>query len=400
MISAWQWVIVAAGALGVAWWLVNLVCVLLVIRRVPALERVDPKSPETWPKLSIIIPARDEARDVEEATRSRLDEGYPNLEVVLVDDRSQDGTGEIMDRIAADDPRVRVIHINEAPDDWLGKVNALQRGLEVATGDWLLFSDADVYHKPDTMRKAVALCEERGYDHLAAIPHFWSSTFMLDCAIATFMRIVCLAARMWSVENPDSSAAVGCGAFNLVRRSAFERTPGFEHLRLTVVDDVALGQMMKQSGASCAAVSACEHVGLYFYRSLPEAMRGVEKSSLVAFRYSYTLLTLGSLTHLWLELSPIAMFAYGCLAAPSNVRTAALIMGVATVSLAVVTSALCASWARVRPLPAVLFPIGVVLGVGAIARGAALAMWRRGHHWRGVIYDTRQLRENDRLRFP
>lgn len=400
--SVWLWILVGAASLGVAWWVLNLVLIARVFRRVPFLDKIDATPPETWPKLSIVIPACNEARDIEAATRSRLDEGYPNLEVVLVNDRSTDATGEIMDRIAADDPRVRVLHIDELPDGWLGKVHALQRGYEIASGQWLLFSDADVHHKPGAMRKAIAYCEQRGVDHLGAIPHFWSTTFSLDCAIAVFMRLICIMARPWAVEDPRSTAAIGVGAFNLVRRTAFEQTGGFEELRLTVVDDVALGQMMKNSGARCAVVNACRHVGLYFYRSLAEAARGTEKSVMVTFNFSYVRLVAVTALLWWVEVSPVVVLLAACWTGAlfSGPGAALWIVGGVGLGLALLSSLLAARWARVRLVPAIFFPLGVTLAVGAVARAAILAALRGGHQWRGVVYSTKELQKGNRLKFP
>src|SRR5512132_1157176 len=109
------------------WLLLSVVCLAYwaaqalgtwLLWRVPQLSGVAPGSLDRWPKLSLVIPARDEAEEIEAAVRSRLQEGYPDLEVILVDDRSTDGTSEIVDRLAASDPRVRAIHVRELPAGW------------------------------------------------------------------------------------------------------------------------------------------------------------------------------------------------------------------------------------------------------------------------------------------
>lgn len=441
-----QWILVGLVALGVLYWLLNALLVLRTIRRVPVLERLRPREPQRWPKLSVIIPACNEADIIEAATRSRLSDGYPNLEVLLIDDRSDDATGEIIDRLAATDDRVRALHITELPDGWLGKVHALQRGVEATTGEWLLFTDADVHVEPGTLRRTVAYCVERELDFLAAIPQFWPATFLLGCVLASFIRIICLSLRLWAVEDPKSTASVGVGAFNLVRRAALERTAGFEEIRMTVGDDVALGQMLKRCGRKCAAVNARRYVGLYFYRSLAEAARATEKSVLVAFQFSYLRLVATSLVMLWCELSPIVAllaFAGGLSGSPDTefatspdaglagqalsavgglgdeafappisghagpalgmlgVEGLALAgLGVTGMLLALFSTLAINRWARMPLLPAAFFPLGVLLNTVIVARAAVLAAWRGGHMWRGVLYPNDVLRAGNRLRFP
>jgi cellulose synthase/poly-beta-1,6-N-acetylglucosamine synthase-like glycosyltransferase len=405
--TAVLWVFVGLVALGVLYWLVNALLVLRIVLRVPILERLQPPEPERWPKLSVIIPARNEAERIEAATRSRLCAGYPNLEVVLVNDRSEDGTGAVVDRLAAADERVRAVHITELSDGWIGKVHAMHRGVQMATGDWLLFSDADVHTERGTLSRALAYCVGRGLDHLAIIPEFWPTTFLLDCALATFVRLICLSARVWAIEDARSTASIGVGAFNLVRRSAFERTGGFEALRLTVVDDVALGQMMKRSGAKCAVLNGRRRVGLQFYRTVGEAARATEKSVLVAFRFSYLRLVAVLLTTLWLELSPILALALLCVSAIEELggpSGAALIvlggLAAAGLILALFSSLLINRWAGMRLLPAACFPVGVTLNFFLVARAAILAAWRGGHMWRGTLYPNEVLRAGSDFRFP
>ena len=240
----WSYVV-----LGLAYWLYSLVAVIRVVRTVPRLASLTPRDDGRWPRVSHIVPACNEADQLGTAVRSRLEEGYPDAEFLLVNDRSTDDTGVLCDRFAATDARVRVLHIDDLPPHWLGKVHALHRGTRLATGDWLLFSDADVHLRPGTLRRAITYCEQHGLDHLAVFPDIWRGTRMLDITLAMFLRLSCLAIRPRALADPRSRAAIGCGAFNLVRRSAFARTPGFEGLRLDVVDDVALGQMLKQHGA-------------------------------------------------------------------------------------------------------------------------------------------------------
>ncbi|MEW6251458.1 MAG: glycosyltransferase, partial [Planctomycetota bacterium] len=299
------WALGAYVTVGAAYWCLSLLLAIRVVRNVRLLRDLEPPAPARWPRVAHICPARDEAAAIEAAVRSRLADDYPELEIVLIDDRSTDATGEIVDRLAAADPRVRALHIRELPDGWVGKPYALQRGIELATGEWLLLSDADVHVAPGALRKAVAHALARELDHVAILPELWSASFVLDVLLAAFARLLAITTRMWAVADPRSRAAVGVGAFNLVRRSAYERTEGFEWLRLEIVDDMTLAQMLKRAGARPAVLNGRGLVGLTWYRSLGEAARGAEKSTFSALgRFSFAGLVARSLVLMLVEIGP------------------------------------------------------------------------------------------------
>jgi Glycosyl transferase family 2 len=364
------------------------------LRWVPQLAELNPVPPARWPALSLVIPACNEADTLESALRSRLREDYPGLELVVIDDRSTDGTGDIVERVAAEDARVRPLHVHALPEGWLGKVHALHVGAEAARGEWLLFTDADVHLEPGTLRTAVAYCEARGLDHLGVFPEVWSRSFLLDVALGTFGRLVAMAARPHAVEDPRSKAAFGVGAFNLVRRSALARSPGLPWLKLELLDDAALGQMLKRSGARCAMALGRGRVGLDFYPSFAELVRGTEKNGFAgAGRFSQARLLLFCTTLLLLELAPFAaLLAFGH---PALQRVGALVT-----ALALGTSAVGSRWMARPVLPAMLLPVGTLLFVGCLLRSGYLAHRRGGIAWRGTLYPTAQLRAGARYDFP
>lgn len=334
------------------------------------------------------MPACNEGDTIEAATKAKLESDYPNLEVVLVDDRSTDATSSIMDRLAADDPRVRVVHVRELPSGWLGKVHALERGVEVATGEWLLFSDADVHISKTLLRRAVSEAEARGLDFVGMMPRLWSSGFFVDALLSSIMRLLVAGARLWKAVDPRSRAAFGNGVFNLARRSVFDRTPGYEWLRLEVVDDQAFGEMMKDAGARFGMFVAREDLGLHFYTSLGEAMRGLEKNGYVLLGQlrAHRLVLFATLL-LYLEVGPLA-----ALALPEARVAGACVL--------VTTALVQASLARAggRPLPPALVPaLGPLLFVAFAVRSAVLVHLRGGISWRGTFYRLSDLRRGQRL---
>ncbi len=364
------------------------------IRAVPLLGDLAPPDPPRWPKVSLIVPACNEIDTLERAVNSRLADDYPDLEVVLVDDRSTDGTGPLIDAIARRDPRVVPVHLTELPDGWLGKLNALHVGAARASGEFMLFSDADVEFAPGTLRRTVALCEQRAIDHLAAFPRFQGGGVLLDAAIDAFGATFITGVDLASIENPRSRAAIGGGVFALVRRVAFDRTAGFEWLRLEVADDVALGQMLKDAGARQAVVNARDFVSLRWYGSLGAMARGLEKNFFAILgRYRMSLLVALCALMTFFLVGPVVGLAW----APQP-----WVRAVCATSLGagLCTQMVLNRWLGRSVLRGVLSPVGALVLIVMALRGGVLAVRRGGVVWRGTLYPTAVLRAGMRLRFP
>ena len=348
---------------------------------------------EAYPRISVVAPARDEADTIAAAVDTRLKDDYPDLEIVLVDDRSSDGTSEIVDKIAASDPRVKAVHIREIPEGWIGKQNAMQRGAETAKGDWLLFSDADIYFRPGALRRAIAFCQEGNRDHLAVAPQCYPAGFLIDAGVAMILRMISFSGRLWAVPDERSDAAIGSGAFNLVRRSAFEKAGGFEWLKLEVADDVALGRRLKQTGARSAVAQGRGWVGVHFYTDIGTMIRACERAGYTTFaNFKVWRAVLSSLAFLALEMAPF--FALLPLGIPYLFYAGLLMLLFALASLALISW-----WCRHPLLPTLLWPVGTLTTAILLIRAAIVGKRRGGIYWRGTFYPTKLLKEGRRLDF-
>jgi len=384
------WLILAV--IGLAYALASTWGTALVVRGVPVLLRDRSPPPGRWPRVSLIVPARNEVETLGPAMRSRLAEGYPALEVVLVDDRSTDGTGALVDAIAAEDSRVGALHLDSLPPGWLGKLHAMSEGLRRATGEWILFSDADVHLAPGTIARAVSLAEAQRLDHLSLLPQLDPATWLVDAALASFTRTGLVLGRVWLVSDPRSKVGGSVGAFGLVRRDALERSPGIEHLRLEVADDLALGQMLKSSGSRSALANGRELVRIHWYRSLAELTRGTEKGAAVFdHRLLPALCWTGALGAL--ELGPFLAAAF----APSPI---AHWMGLGGAALLLGSTLWMCRFAGQRTLPALLSPLGVVVNGVLLLRAAVVGKIRGGVQWRSTLYSPQELRPGRRVRAP
>jgi glycosyltransferase involved in cell wall biosynthesis len=372
--------------LGALYWSTMALLLLRVVRSVPSVHGLRAPRPRRWPRLSLIMPARDEEHTLEPALRSKLGNTYPELELVLVDDRSTDTTGAVAEAFARTEPRLQVVHVRHLPEGWLGKVHAMQRGLEHASGEWILFSDADVHLAPGVLERVIAHAEHEGLDHVCVLPSVTSSGFALQATVSTFFRLICTGARLWAVPDPRSSAAVGIGAFNLVRRSALERTPGLEWLKMEIGDDVALGVMLKRSGARQSVLNGRSEVSLEFYPSLRVLTRALEKNGASV---PFPVLLGGNLLLVVLECGLLAGLFSGH---PPLVLLAA---GTWVVGSAV-TVGLC-GWLGFSRRSALLPFLGVLPLAWATIRSGVLALVRGGVLWRGTFYPTSLVRAGMRV---
>ena len=313
-----------------------------------------------------------------------------------MDDRSTDATGTIADHLTRDDPRTKAVHITELPDGWLGKVNAMREGLARATGELVLFTDADVHFAPDALRKAVAYLEAHELDYLTALPLVLPTTLVLDSVIGLTLRHVLSAVRPWSLGKEKSRAFFGVGAFNLVRRSALDRTAGLEWLRYDTADDAALGLLMKRSGARCAIVGATDEIRLYWHRSLADAARGAEKGFVSVGAGSFPATVLVGLVMLAVEWAPALALVPLAFPATRPIGWAGV-----PIFLAFATTAILLSrTARWRLAPLLLTPFFAPVAA-ALAWRAGYLGWRRGGAvWRGRLYRTEDLRRGARVRLP
>jgi len=379
--------VVLAGLCAV--WALEAALVFRNLGRLEDLARLHPAAPAAWPRVSVVMPARDEAAGIARSLASRLADGYPDLEVVVVDDRSADETPLIITEFAARDPRVRPVRVDETPPGWLGKVHALDVGVRAATGGWYLFSDADVEVAPGTLCRAVALCEARGLDLLALAPAFRSRSGLVDAAWAILLRVMATILSPKAVRDPDSKAAMGSGGFALVRRGAFESTPGFEHLRLETADDVGLGVMVKQAGGRCDFVNGRGAAAVSIYDDLPGFFRGVEKNGASLAGTPFLAVAAAFALFGCVEYAPLAAVAVGLWAGPAWLAWS----GAATVVLATVTTAATLHRNTGMVWPALLWPVGWALTAAAMLRSSWLVHARGGVTWRGAFYSREELLE-------
>jgi cellulose synthase/poly-beta-1,6-N-acetylglucosamine synthase-like glycosyltransferase len=373
--------LIVAALIGV--WLVLVILVGARMRRargVPAMQG-------SWPVVSVIVAAMNEELTIEPAMRSLLELDYPMFEVIAVDDRSTDATGALLDRMSAEyRERLRVLHIEELPDGWLGKCNALETASRTARGEWLLFTDADVVFAPTALRTAVAFATANRADHIVLFPRMLWEGFPEAALLSFFTMAFTIGFQMWRIESRSKRAFVGVGAFNMVRRDIYERFGGHEPLRLEVADDVKLGYLVKKHGGRSMAVDSEGEVTVRWRQGVRDTMRGLERSGFAGLDFN------------WMKLLASVLFCFCVMLAPYVLpflsgSTAVLWLSASSIVAIIM---LYAFNARRNGFPlwiGLLHPIACVLFAYAFLRSAVVTTARGGLSWRGTFYSIEELKK-------
>lgn len=340
-----------------------------------------------WPKVSVIVPARDEERNIRACVTSLLEQDYPNFQVIVVDDASSDATPHILDELRQTHPhgaQLRVVRVERLPEGWAGKPHALYTGAEVADGEWLLFTDADTRHEPSALRTAVRLARERNVDLLSFgttqdLPDFWGRV-MIPMA---YMGIS-LQYPVKQVNDPDSSVAIANGQYILIQTAMYRRVGGYAspRLRATVLDDRDLAQEVKRARGRLELVDGRALVQTRMYHSLREQWDGWSKNAYAGSRGGplFFLLMIAGLPMVCI--APFVLLLAGLLGRKTSVVLAGAVpVGAILAYRTRLDRQLHVPWryALTHPLAAAIF-------TGILSR----SFWRkwsgRGVDWRGRTY--------------
>ncbi|MGA2356010.1 MAG: glycosyltransferase family 2 protein [Terriglobales bacterium] len=361
------------------------------------------------PRVSIIVPARNEEEDIRQTLVQLLALDYSNYEVIAVDDRSTDRTGEIMEAVAAScgadtsvrvptalvlateadrsvrSTRLKIIHVSELPSGWLGKTHAMWTAGQIATGDWLLFTDADVLFKPDSLRRAVAYAEAERADHVVLFPRMIMKRPSERMMIAFFQALFVFGHRPWKVADPKARDHMGVGAFNMVRRSVYEAVGTYRALRMEVVDDMKLGKVVKNAGFAQRNVFGEDLISLHWAKGAFGIVNNLTKNffAVLSFQWWRTVISIFGLG--FLNLGPFlgVLLAHGWARVPYVIALVSL-FGI-YYGMSVRSAVPCYYF--------FLHPVSTTLFVYSLLRSMLHTFWNDGIVWRGTRYPLEELRK-------
>jgi glycosyltransferase involved in cell wall biosynthesis len=329
----------------------------------------------------VVIAARNEEARIEQTLRHLHAQCGVEAEFIVVDDRSTDRTGEILRRLATEDARMRVKRVDVLPEGWLGKCHACHVGASAATGDWILFTDADCWLKPDVIARAVRVAERDGADHvtMAAGTRLGSAA-----ARAWYLLFLTGLAGWFSGVNRDRPRShVGIGAFNLVRASAYRECGGYEALRLTVVDDIKLGLLLHRAGKRTRAFLGVDDVECHWGTTVGSMVKVMEKNYFAALDFRLGLVVAGSVAVVLVS----TILVLGLISGTAAGVAAAFSPLLQTVPAGVLARRLGWSWSCAACMP-FMFPVFLY----ALLNSTIVTLRQGGIRWRDTFYSLDTLR--------
>jgi cellulose synthase/poly-beta-1,6-N-acetylglucosamine synthase-like glycosyltransferase len=386
------------GIIQTVSWGIALVWVLRTYDAIHLLPTVPELTMPDWnvtpvgtPTLTVVVPARDEAENIAATLDALLLADYPGLRILVVDDRSTDGTGAIVDTYVAEyaermPGRLEAIHVAELPEGWLGKTFALMVATENSDSDYLLFTDADVLFSPSILRRALVYAQDTDADHVVVMPTVQVRSRGEGIVLGFLQIFGVWVSRPWKIDDPKARRdVVGMGAFNLVRREALNEIGGWLPQRLAVLEDITLGRRMKAAGMRQRIAFAPGLVLVHWAKGARGVLRAMTKNLFSAFNFRPLMLLL-----VWMWIAVFCLLPLVGLAWPPTMLPALVVV--------------CCIGALYRVMGAEslidaryawLYPLGALALMYAMVQSMVVVWARRGVVWRGTHYPLRDLRRHN-----
>lgn len=353
---------------------------LKLVRRVSA-----KMTPEKYPFVSVLVPARNEETNIERCVRSLAGQDYPHFEVLVLDDHSEDGTWEILKRLCGAGPKVRAFKGKDLPEGWLGKCFACHQLAQEAQGEFLLFTDADTVHDPAAIRASVAEMERGGGDFLTLITRlelksFWERLFL---PLVPFVAL-CYLPFIGVEKSKNPVFAVGNGQFMLFRRYVYDAIGGHPAVKDAIVEDVWLARRVKAGGYKILVRDGFELVGCRMYRNFREIWEGFSKNVFAGFNYSLPFVLVTMIGFFLEYLAPFFILALGLLKGKDPLTW--IFLPLLQVLIAIVMRLMIAARLGFEKWSCFFHGLAVVVFLAISANSIRWILFGRGALWKGRRY--------------
>lgn len=376
----WTWLLGVVAFL----WVAEAIDIAIGVPSIPSLKDYAPLPDSKCPPISVLFAARDEAEKISNALDTLLTLDYPRYEVVAVDDRSEDATRTILTNAAMKDVRLKAVRVDSLPAGWLGKPHALQRAYEASSGEWIVFTDADVHFAPDLLRCSIALAEAKGWEHLTLLGRVKMFTVGEKIAMTFFGLALMVGTRPWKTSDPGSSFYTGVGAFQMIRRSAYEKMGTHRRLAMEVVDDMKLGKLVKEAGIRSGVAKAGDAVSVHWHAGIGNIIRGTTKNFFATSGFRLWLTSL----HIF---GLLLIFVFPVVALPF-VHGWARVFAAIAVALPLIAEIGVSFEFESQPIYALTYPVGALIFAWMLARSMIVTLWQGGIVWRGTFYPLEELK--------
>lgn len=368
--------LIIAGILGLM--------TIIALVNIASLRGLDRRRmPRTFPLVSVLLPARNEARTIGVCLSMLTDQDYPHYEIIILDDNSDDDTADITAQWARSDKRVRLVRGAPLPEGWVGKCFACHQLSGIARGDLLLFVDADTVHTRHSISAAVAAMETTDAGLLTVIPHhvmgsFWEKLILPLLHFSAFSFLPLPLVR----RSGNPNLAMANGQFMMFRRSIYDSIGGHKAVRSALVEDVWLSRRVKEFGSSLAIMDGGNVVSCRMYTSFAGIWEGFSKNLFAGFGYSLPAISAMVIFTMLTSVLPY-LFLAGAWGTPAFPLIAAQVLLLLTIRLALAFRFRMSLWAPF------FHPVATLVFIGIALNSCRWVLAGGGARWKGRSYDFR-----------
>ncbi len=363
--------------------------ITLGMRRMTNIKDVLPNQQEYTPKVSVIIPACNEADTIKPALQSVLELDYANLEVIVVNDRSSDNTDAVIEQIKIQYPNLIIHKISELPTGWMGKSHALQVGAERAQGEYFLFTDADIMMEKTTLSRAMHHMLETKLDHMSIVFKSIAPGGLLNALIMDLGSGLILLCKPWKAKEKNSNKYMGIGAFNLVKASTYKEIGAHSTFSMHPIDDMMLGKTIKQRGFSQDCLLGYDFVQVKWYGTIRGVISGFLKNSFAFYHYRLIEVFLVILIIILLSILPFWAFLF-----TSGITR--VLFGAAVI-VRILSFVIKFQDAKISPWYSLWSLVPPYINIYITIKAAITTILNKGINWRGTHYPLDELIAKSKL---
>ena len=368
----WLWILYAVIVIGFLAW-----GGLIGLRFMNTLKRES--LPVTLPLVSLIVPARNEQRGIDRCVQGLRDQDYRHLELVFVDDDSNDETPDILAWHASQDARVKTINTGGRADGWNGKQWACHCGAEAAHGEWLCFMDADTYAEPHLISRTLAFASARAIDMLTLQPWYEMLSLWERIVLPAGLPPLLVVYPPHRVNDPNDPLSMANGQFIMIRREVYERVEGHAGIKDRMMDDYSLAESVKNAGYRLFVAEGIDVMRVRLYTNLREIWAGALKAS-VQISGGWLVSAIGLIGNLLINVAPVAALMWAVIVHNWPV---VMIMGTTVLLQVTYYSLLRMAAFRLPPWSGITYPIGGIIVTAIMLDGMVRLATGRNITWKG-----------------